>query len=484
MKKQALTKLSFIFALLSLAFILNACSQKKETTGTSDDRKYIIATDTTFAPFEFEDTNGEFVGIDMDLLNAIAEDQGFTFEIKPLGFNAAVQALESNQVDGVIAGMSITDERKEKFDFSDAYFDSGVVMAVSEKEKNISSYADLKGKNVAIKTGTEGATFANSIKDKYGFTTTTFDDSSNMYEEVKSGNAVATFEDYPVIAYGINQGNGLKLATEKEAGGQYGFAVNQGENEALIKMFNEGLQHLKDSGQYQEIVDKYLATPESKASETGFIGLIKENYKKLLDGLGKTLLITLVSILLAAIIGILFGLLSVAPNRGLKVIATLYVDLMRGLPLIVLAFFIYFGIPSLTGIRLSATIAGITTLSLNAGAYIAEIVRGGINAVDNGQLEAARSLGLPYGKAMQKVILPQAIRMMIPSFINQFVITLKDTSILSVIGLVELTQTGKIIIARNLQSFDMWLIIGLIYIIVITILTKISKQLERRIQNG
>lgn len=153
-------------------------------------------------------------------------------------------------------------------------------------------------------------------------------------------------------------------------------------------------------------------------------------------------------------------------------------DIMRGLPLIVLAFFIYFGIPQMTGWRLSATFAGIITLSLNAAAYIAEIVRGGINAIDLGQMEASRSLGLPYRKSMQRVVLPQAIRVMVPSLINQFVITLKDTSILSVIGLVELTQSGKVIIARTYQSGNMWLIIGIMYLVVITVLTKLSKHLE------
>ena len=123
------------------------------------------------------------------------------------------------------------------------------------------------------------------------------------------------------------------------------------------------------------------------------------------------------------------------------------------------------------------------TLSLNTTAYIAELVRGGIQAVDNGQLEASRSLGLTYNTSMRKVVLPQAVKIMIPSFINQFVITLKDTSILSVIGIVELTQTGKIIIARTYSSGDMWLIVGLMYIIIITILTKFSNYLERRLSN-
>ena len=446
-------------------------------------KTYIIATDTTFAPFEFQDANGNYVGIDMDLIRAIAKDQGFGIEIRPLGFNAALQALEAKQVDAVIAGMSITDERKQTFDFSEPYFESGVVMAVAA-DSDIDSYEDLEGLTVAVKTGTEGATFAESIKDEYGFTLSTFDDSANMYQDVIAGNSVAAFEDYPVMAYAIEgQGIALKLATEKEAGGSYGIAVAKDTNAELLNMINTGLANLQSNGTYEEILNDYLGS-DTEASNTSFFGLIQENWKTLLQGLGRTILITFASIVIALALGIFIGLFSVSPNKALNWIATIYVDIMRGVPLIVLAFFVYFSVPQLMGIRMSSTVAGIITLSLNAAAYLAEIFRGGIKAVDVGQMEAGRSLGLTYQTTMNKIILPQAIRIMIPSFINQFVITLKDTSILSIIGLVELTQTGKIIIARTYASGNMWLIIGLMYIIVITILTKISKNLEGRLKNG
>lgn len=222
-------------------------------------KTYIIATDTTFAPFEFEDESGKKVGIDMDLIQAIAADQGFEVEIQALGFNAALQALQSDQCDGVIAGMSITDARKETFDFSEPYFDSGVVMGIAKDNDTVKSYDDLKGKTVAVKTGTEGADFAESIKDQYGFKLTYFDESANMYEDVKAGNSVACFEDYPVLGYGVTQNNGLKIVTEKEQGSSYGFAVNKGKNAELLAMFNKGLENLKANGKYQEILDTYIA---------------------------------------------------------------------------------------------------------------------------------------------------------------------------------------------------------------------------------
>ena len=224
----------------------------------ADTKTYVIATDTTFAPFEFQNDAGEYVGVDMDLLAAIAEDQGFKYDLQYLGFDAAVQALESGQADGVIAGMSITPERQKKFDFSDPYFDSGVVMGIAESNNDIKSYEDLKGKKVAVKRGTEGYDFAESIKDQYGFETVVFDTSDAMCMDVKVGNSVACFEDYPVLGYGITQGNGLKMVTDKEQGSSYGFAVGKGENAELLKMFNTGLANLKENGKYQEILDTYI----------------------------------------------------------------------------------------------------------------------------------------------------------------------------------------------------------------------------------
>lgn len=259
---KRITKIGVLLLTILMVVSLAACgggSASKDEGGTAaDGDTVVVATDTTFAPFEFENENGEFVGIDMDLLKAIAEDQGIKYEVKVLGFNAALQAVESGQADAVMAGMSITEERKNKFDFSDPYFDSGVGMAVSKDNEDIKSYEDLNGKMVAVKTGTEGATFAESIAEQYGFEMTTYEDSANMYEAVKSGHAVACFEDYPVLGYAITQGQPLKMIGELEAGNSYGVGVRKGENEEFIKKFNAGLKNLKESGKYDEILDTYI----------------------------------------------------------------------------------------------------------------------------------------------------------------------------------------------------------------------------------
>lgn len=214
------------------------------------------------------------------------------------------------------------------------------------------------------------------------------------------------------------------------------------------------------------------------------IDLLAEFGGDLLAALGVTLQLTILGIIFASIIGILCAIINVSNNKFLKVITSIYINIIRGTPFLVQAYIIYFGLPGALGIRMSETTAGILAISLNAGAYMAEIIRGGIEAVDKGQMEAARSLGLSSSKAMRKVILPQAIRTMTPSLINQFIITLKDTSILSAIGIYELTMVGKQIIARNYESMAMWSIVALYYFIVIYAITKISRYIERKTAYG
>lgn len=212
--------------------------------------------------------------------------------------------------------------------------------------------------------------------------------------------------------------------------------------------------------------------------------------KLLLEAMGQTLIMAFYSLIFASIIGLIFGMLSVLKSKVCNVIAQVFVDIIRGVPMIVLAFFVFFGVPYALKNFLYSTFtftalqAGIICLSLNCGAYMSEIIRAGIQSVDVGQMEAARSLGIPYWKSMQKVVLPQAIRTMIPSIINQFIITLKDTSILSVIGFPELVNAAKNVIAINFKSFQVWLIVGVMYLIVITILSKVAKALERRMNRG
>ena len=207
----------------------------------------------------------------------------------------------------------------------------------------------------------------------------------------------------------------------------------------------------------------------------------------LMAAMGQTLLLALFGLLFGCILGIVFGLASVVDNRVSRIISKIYVNVIRGVPMIVLAFFVFYGVPyglkSIFGTKfvLTSLQAGTICLALNCGAYMSEIIRAGIQAIDPGQMEAARSLGLSYWRSMFRVVLPQAIKNMIPSIVNQFIITLKDTSILSVIGFPELVNKAQNVIAITFKSFEMWAIVAVMYLVVILALQQVANALERRL---
>ena len=232
-----------------------------ETSGTAaSGKKWVIATDTVFKPFEYTDASGNFVGIDVDIVAAIAEDQGFEYELKSLGWDGAIAACQSGQADGMIAGASITDERKESgWMFSDGYYTATQTMTVAENS-DIAGFEDLAGKTVAIKIGTQGAAYAESLKDEYGFQTQSFEDSPTMYQAVLGGQCVACFEDTPIMQASIKDG-GLALKVLEDTaneGGDYGFAIFNENSQELLDMFNAGLANIKANGTYDEILAKYL----------------------------------------------------------------------------------------------------------------------------------------------------------------------------------------------------------------------------------
>ena len=246
-----------ILIVLCLAMVLcvfSGCGKKEET------KKWIIATDTVFKPFEYTDANGNFVGIDVDILAAIAADQGFEYELRSLGWDAAIAACQSGQADGMIAGASITEERKSTgWIFSDGYYNATQCMAVSA-DSSIASFEDLAGLTVAVKTGTQGASYAESLSAEYGFELAYFEDSPTMYQAVIGGQHAACFEDTPIMAASIKDGGlTLKIVEGSEnEGGDYGFAIFNNANQELIDMFNKGLANIKANGKYDEILAKYL----------------------------------------------------------------------------------------------------------------------------------------------------------------------------------------------------------------------------------
>ena len=230
------------------------------TAPAASGKKWVIASDTVFKPFEYTDASGNFVGIDVDIVAAVAADQGFDYEIKSLGWDASIAACQAGQADGMIAGASITEERKANgWLFSDGYYTATQTMTVAA-DSDITGFGDLKGKDVAVKTGTQGAAYAESLKDEYGFNLVYFEDSPTMYQAVLGGQCVACFEDTPIMQATIKD-NGLALKCLEDTaneGGEYGFAIFNADNQELLDMFNAGLANIKANGTYDEILAKYL----------------------------------------------------------------------------------------------------------------------------------------------------------------------------------------------------------------------------------
>jgi len=242
------------------------------------------------------------------------------------------------------------------------------------------------------------------------------------------------------------------------------------------------------------------------------IDVLREAFPMLLRGLGITVEITVASLIMAVVLGLLSCLMGLSQIAVLRWLSKAYIWLIRGTPLLVQIFFVYFGFPqliqsighsmmagagtaqgattfsaivggALADFRISAFTASFVTLSLNAGAYMSEIFRGGIQAINPGQMEAARSLGLSKNRAMYRVILPQAFRICVPALVNQFIITLKDTSIVSIISLQEIVYNARIYIGRTMQSFGTWIVVGAMYLIIITILSSVSRHVERKLDH-
>lgn len=257
----------------------SSSSAPEETTAAEDDadtqddaeagddadaasgKVWVVATDTVFKPFEYTNEDNEFVGIDVDILAAIAEDQGFEYELQSLGWDSGVAAVQAGQADALIAGATIKQERIDSgWIFSDGYYDATQTFVVPS-DSDVASFEDLRGKSVAVKNATAGADFADSLKDEYGFTVTVFEDSPTMYQDVILGNSAACVEDTPIMASSIKEGGlELKIPEGMESeGAPYGFAIMDENNQELLDLFNAGLKNIKENGTYDEIIDKYLS---------------------------------------------------------------------------------------------------------------------------------------------------------------------------------------------------------------------------------
>lgn len=237
--------------------LLAGCESTKSDSGN---KEYMIACDNAYSPFSVQ-VNGTYKGIDVELLAAISKAEGFKYTLKPMTFSGIIPALKANQIDGAVAGMSITAKRKQSVDFSDSYYHADLSIVTDKSNTSINSLNDLQGKTVAVKKGTDGSTFAEANQAKYNLKISYFDDSPSMFQAVQNKNCDFCIEDYPVIAYKIKMdpSSNLRVAVKAvDAGTDYAFAVNKDTNVKLRQMFNAGLKKVKANGEYDKILSEYM----------------------------------------------------------------------------------------------------------------------------------------------------------------------------------------------------------------------------------
>jgi glutamine transport system permease protein len=210
-------------------------------------------------------------------------------------------------------------------------------------------------------------------------------------------------------------------------------------------------------------------------------GVVLETFPLLLSGVKLTIIITIGGLLFGFVLGVATGLMKLSRSLPVRKLAGAYVEAVRGTPLIVQVMFLYFGVPMAVGLRIRPITAGIIAIAVNSGAYIAEIVRGAVQSIDPGQIEAGRSIGLTRTQTMRYIVWPQAFRRMIPPLGNQFIISLKDTSLLVVIGVAELTRVGQEIIAVNFRAFEVWLTVGIVYLMMTLTIARFLRMAEDRL---
>lgn len=459
----------------------------------NDDRNQImrVATEPTFPPFEFQGKDGELAGFSIDLMKAIATAAHFQVEFQSLPFDGIIPALQAKTVDGAISSMTITPERSKTVAFSRPYFKAGLAIAVRRDNQNITNFQSLQNHKIAVQIGTTGAKKAKTVT---GAEVRSFDSAPLALQELENGNVDAVINDAPVTLYAINTGNlqGMKVIQQLLTEEFYGIATAK--NSLDLPLINQGLSTILENGKYQQIYQKWFKStppilperlPDANQNPNKINSLIVfwQSLPTLLNGALVTLQLAFISGLLGLISGSLMGIIRLSTIKPLRFLARAYIDFFRGTPLLVQIFMIYFGLPAIFqeigfNLTLNRFIAGVVALSLNSAAYIAEIVRGGIESIENGQTEAAKSLGLNSLQTMTYVIFPQAFRRMIPPLGNEFISLLKDTSLVAVIGFEELFRKGQLIVSENYRALEIYAAVAVIYLC----LTLISSQFFSRLE--
>lgn len=438
-----------------------------------------IGIDATYPPFGSIE-GGEFSGFDVDIARAISRELRVEAELVNASFEGVFPALQNGSFDAVISAVTITAERRATMLFSDPYIAAGQQIAV-RADSTITGPDNLAGHTVGVQINTT-AQFA--MEKLPGVTLAKYNTIDLALLDLKNGRVDAVASDGPVLRYMVRQSfPGLKTVGDEYTDEQFG-AVFAASSDDLGRAVNAALWRLQDSGEYTKIYAKWFG--ERAERDTGAAaprafdtGIIARTWTFFLRGAWLTAVMAASSLALGLPLGLALALMRVQTNRFVTTPAAVYVEVIRGTPLLVQILFVYFVLPT-AGIYLPAFTSGVLALTLNAAAYISETIRAGILSIDAGQMEASRALGMSYWQSMRRIILPQTFRRVVPPLTNEGIALLKDSSLVSVIGLTELARTGQELASRYAAPLTIWPIVALVYLALTFPLTRVAERLEQR----
>ncbi len=392
-----------------------------------------------------------------------------------MSFDSLLGALKTGKIDIIISGMTSTPERKKQVDFSDSYMMTKNIMLV--KKDKVNDYKDIKdfnNKKVGAQKGTEQEKIAQTEIENASITS--LSRLPDVILALKSGKVEGVVVEKPVAEAYLKQNPKLGISNVKfnEEEKDTVIAVPK-DSPKLLSQINKTIKEVKDKG----LIDKYMTNAANAMNDDS--GFISKYGSFFLKGIKITILISLIGVALGSILGAFVALMKLSKIKIISWIASIYIEILRGTPMLVQVFIVFFGITAALGLDISALVCGTIALVINSSAYIAEIIRAGINAVDKGQMEAARSLGLNYRQTMKSVIMPQAIKNILPALGNEFVTLIKESSIVSTIGVGEIMFNAQVVQGISFDPFTPLLVAAALYFVLTFVLTRIMNMIEGRL---
>lgn len=497
--------------LLTLVLLLTSFSSVSNAEENNPKKeKLIVGMEAAYPPFnwtQYNDSNGavkikdseEYAnGYDVQMAKKIADNLGMELEIVKLEWDGLVPALKSEVINAIIAGMSPTEERRLEVDFTNPYYKSDFVVIVNKNGEysDAKSLEDFSGANIVAQLNTTNDDAVDQIPGVNHMVP--MSDFSSMRVAVQSGKADGYVAEKPEGISAEKAISNLKMV-ELNPGFEVpsddtSVSVGVKKGSDLVNQINLSLENISQD-EREEIMENMIEIQNLEEEEGNIfsrsLSILKENYNTFIRGTLITLALSLVGTILGLVIGMIIGIIRTIPEQNSKVgniilkffkaLTTIYVQVLRGTPMMVQATLFYFGLHQISDINLSALTAAFIVVSINTGAYMAEVVRGGIYAIDKGQFEAAKSIGMNHFQTMTEIILPQTFRNIIPNVGNEFIVNIKDTSVLNVIAVNELFFVTKSIAGANFRYFETYLVASFIYLILTLTTAFLLGKLEKRL---